>query len=155
MSASEAPKSAETGFEGVTPILRVRSLSASIDYYVRVLGFRLDWQVSESGFASVSRGRCHIFLCEGDQGNLGTWVWIGVGDTEALHKEYRNQGAKIRHPPTNYEWTYEMQVEDPDGNVLRLGSEPKTDQPIGEWLDMRGDIWARSPAGGWTRVERG
>lgn len=141
-------------FEGVSPILRVRSLSESVDYYVRVLGFKLDWQ--DSGlFASVSRGRCGLFLCEGGQGNLGAWVWIGVGDAEALHAEYLATGAKIRHPPTNYPWAYEMQVEDPDGNVLRMGSEPKDGQPFGEWLDMSGQAWVMSPDGGWSRVERG
>ncbi len=35
------------------------------------------------------------------------------------------RGVGIRLPPTNYSWALEMQVEDPDGNVLRLGSEPK------------------------------
>jgi hypothetical protein len=29
--------------------------------------------------------------------------------------------------PTNYSWAVEMQIEDPDGNVLRLGSEPRTE----------------------------
>lgn len=47
-----------------------------------------------------------------------------------------------------------MQIEDPDGNVLRFGSEPKTDEPFGERLDMQGRSWARSPDGGWTRVDR-
>jgi hypothetical protein len=37
---------------------------------------------------------------------------------------------------------------------LRLGSDPKSDQAIGEWLDMRGDRWALSPAGEWVRVDR-
>lgn len=45
-----------------------------------------------------------------------------------------------------------MQVEDPDGNVLRIGSHQKSDQPFGEWLDMRGDRWVMLPSGGWTRV---
>jgi hypothetical protein len=45
-----------------------------------------------------------------------------------------------------------MQVEDLDGNVLRLGSEPKSDEPIGEWLDMRGVRWAKSGDGSWARV---
>jgi len=154
MSQTDAPNDAVVRFEGGNPIVRVRSLSASVDYYIRVLGFKLDWE-NPGLMASVSRGRFGLFLCEGDQGNPGSWVWIGVSDAEALFEEYRAKGAKIRHPPTNYAWTYEMQVEDPDGNVLRLGSEPKTGQPIGEWLDMRGDTWAPSPDGGWTRVERG
>jgi len=151
MGESDAP--AEVAFEGVTPILRVQSLSASVDYYVRVLGFRLDW--GEPGvFASISRGRCSIFLCEGDQGHAGSWVWIGVADAAALHEDFRRAGARIRHPPTNYAWAYEMQVEDLDGNVLRFGSEPLADRPLGEWLDMRGDRWVRATEG-WKRVERG
>ena len=83
-----------------------------------------------------------IFLSEGEQGNPGAWVWIGVEDVESLHEDLRKQGARIRHPPANYEWAYEMQVEDLDGNVLRIGSDPKKDQPIREWLDMHGVRWA-------------
>jgi catechol 2,3-dioxygenase-like lactoylglutathione lyase family enzyme len=140
-------------FEGVTPILRVENLSASIDYYARKLGFKVDWQ--DAIFASVSRGRCHIFLSQGDQGHPGAWVWIGVEDADALLNEYKAKGARIRHPPTNYAWAYEMQVEDLDGNILRLGSDSKSDQPIGEWLDMDGDRWARSSTGEWVRVKKG
>lgn len=149
MSHSEA--SHVVTFEGVSPILRVQNLSASIDYYGHKLGFKIDWQGPI--FASVSRGRCHIFLSEGDQGNPGSWVWIGVEDADALFNEYRIKEAKLRHPPTNYSWAYEMQVEDLDGNVLRLGSEPKSDQAVGEWLDMRGNRWAMASSGEWVRVE--
>ncbi len=138
-------------FGGVTPILRVARLAASVEYYVIVLGFKIDFQ--EPGFASVSRGRCGIFLVEGDQGHAGGWVWIGVSDIESLFDEYRAKGARLRHPPTNYSWAFEMQVEDLDGNVLRIGSDPKPDLPIGEWLDMQGDRWIKSPEGRWTRIE--
>jgi uncharacterized glyoxalase superfamily protein PhnB len=140
-------------FECVTPILKVRSLQASLDYYVTVLGFKVDWQEPRI-IGSVSRDGCTIMLCEGDQGNPGTWVWIGVEDVGALCEEYRATGAEVRHPPTNYPWACEMQIEDPDGHVLRIGSEPKADQPFGEWLDMRGETWVKSAVGGWTRVER-
>ena len=150
MSGHEVAKAPGVAFEGVTPILRVRDLAASVDHYVNVLGFEEDWR--EKGiFASVSRGRCTIFLCEGDQGNSGTWVWIGVGNVEVLFEDYKSRGAKIRQLPTNHPWALEMQVEDPDGHVLRFGSEPKADQPFGEWLDMRGDRWIKSPDGGWRK----
>jgi catechol 2,3-dioxygenase-like lactoylglutathione lyase family enzyme len=154
MSETEAPRGSATQFAGVNPIFRVQSLPASIDYYVKVLGFKVDWH--EPGImASVSRDRCSIMLCEGHQGNTGTWVWIGVGDIEPLFEEFRSKGARVRLLPTNYPWAYEMQIEDLDGHVLRIGSEPKTDRPCGEWLDMRGYAWLKSLAGGWTRVERG
>jgi predicted lactoylglutathione lyase len=157
MSDAGSAKAAPIQFGGITPVLRVQSLKASLSYYINILGFKMDWSSdSDVGLASVSRGRCHIFLCEGDQGHPGSWVWIDAGDTEAVYEEYCVKGAKIRHPPTNYEWAYEMQVEDLDSNVLRLGSDSKEGQPIGEWLDMRGDAWAKvkSPDGSWTHVKR-
>jgi catechol 2,3-dioxygenase-like lactoylglutathione lyase family enzyme len=150
MSSTELANRA-VGFEGVAPILRVADVKASVEYYVRVLGFKLDWETPY--FASVSRDKCHIFLSEGDQGQPGGWVWIGVEDAAALWKEYQISGAKIRHEPTNYQWTYEMQVEDPDGNILRMGSEPREGQPIGEWLDMNGRRWLSQPDGSWKRSE--
>jgi catechol 2,3-dioxygenase-like lactoylglutathione lyase family enzyme len=151
MSSAELANPAAVGFEGVNPILRVADVKASVDYYVRVLGFKLDWDGPY--FASVSRGKCHIFLSEGDQGHPGGWVWIGVEDAAALLKEYRNSGAKIRHELTNYPWAYEMQVEDLDGNVLRMGSEPLENQPTGEWFDMNGHRWLPQPDGSWKRAE--
>lgn len=54
-------------FEGAAPILRVEDLRASIDYYVNVLGFTVDWEYSNT-IASVSRDRCCILLCEREQG---------------------------------------------------------------------------------------
>jgi catechol 2,3-dioxygenase-like lactoylglutathione lyase family enzyme len=150
MTPSEISKAVE--FEGANPILRVKDLSASTEYYVAKLGFKIAWQTPI--FASVSRGKCHLFLSEGDQGNPGSWVWIGVEDADHLFKEYTANGVKVRNPPTNYSWAYEMQVEDLDGNVLRLGSDQKNDQPIGEWLDMRGDLWSMSSTGEWTRATK-
>ena len=138
-------------FEGVTPILRVRDLNASVQYYLQTLGFKLDFQ---EAIASVSRGRCGLFLADGDQGNPGVWVWVGVSDVDALFEEYRTSGARVRQPPTNFPWACEMQVEDLDGNVLRLGSEPKSNQPFGSWLDMRGDLWAMQSPGHWVRLPR-
>jgi len=147
MSASE--NASPITFEGVSPILRVFDLSASLKYYVAKLGFKIDWQTP--WFASVSRGRCAIFLSQGDQGHPGSWLWVGVEDAGALFREYQASGALLRNPPTNYSWAYEFQVQDLDGNVLRMGSDQKSDQPMGEWLDMNGDCWALSPQGEWVR----
>lgn len=143
----------EPGFDPATPILRVSDLTASLDHYARVLGFDLKWRAGT--FASVGRGRCSLFLCEGDQGHAGGWVWIGVGDAAALHEELLAKGARVRHPPTNYAWALEMQVEDPDGNVLRFGSDPREGVPPGEWLDGAGVRWEPVEGGGFRRVPAG
>jgi predicted lactoylglutathione lyase len=114
------------GVECIIPILRVESVAASIRFYVDVLGFKVDWGGEhESTFASVSRDHWAIMLCEGDQGQPGTWIWIGVEDIEPLFAEYKTKGAKFREQPTNYPWAYEMKIEDPDGHVLRFGSDSR------------------------------
>ena len=155
MSSFEAPNSSPVVFRRVTPVLRTNNLAASLDYYVRVLGFHVDWSDDDGGsFASVSRNDCHCFLALGDQGHTGSWVWIGVSDVDALHAELLAKGARVRHPPANYPWgSRELHVEDLDGNVLRLGSENKPGEPYGDWLDMRGIRWRRDAEGRWMRAE--
>jgi catechol 2,3-dioxygenase-like lactoylglutathione lyase family enzyme len=73
------------GVECIVPILSVKHLPASVRYYTDVLGFRLDWGGGDgSGMASVSRDGHAIMLCQGEQGQAGTWIWIGVEDVESL-----------------------------------------------------------------------
>lgn len=113
-----------TRFEHAEPILYVHSMAISLKYYVEILGFRsADW--GNEAFTLLSRDGASIYLCQGGQGAPGTWVWVGVEDVAALYEEYKASGAKIRLQPENYPWAYEMQVEDPDGHVLRFGSEPR------------------------------
>jgi catechol 2,3-dioxygenase-like lactoylglutathione lyase family enzyme len=82
MSPLEITKSVPVAFHGVTPVLRVNDLEASLDYYVGVLGFKMNWRDDDgNSFASVSRGQCHLFLSVDDQGNPGSWMWIGVRKT--------------------------------------------------------------------------
>lgn len=111
-------------FENSQPILRVENMQASLRFYVDVLGFRnVHWGTDE--FTSVNRDRAGIYLCQGGQGRGAAWIWIGVDDVERLHEDLKARGVAIRMPPTNYPWALEMHLEDPDGNVLRLGSDPK------------------------------
>jgi catechol 2,3-dioxygenase-like lactoylglutathione lyase family enzyme len=137
---------------GVTPILRVADFDASVDYYVNALGFKLDW--GSDGFGSVSRGRASLMLCEGSQGNPGTWMWFAVSDSDQLYEELRERGARIRHPPENFPWgSRELHVFDLDGHVLRFGSEAPEGEPLGKWLDEDGVRWQAQRDGEWTKVE--
>jgi catechol 2,3-dioxygenase-like lactoylglutathione lyase family enzyme len=117
-------KAVRTRFEHASPILSVANMPRSLRYYVDVLGFsNAEWGGDD--FTCVTRDGASIYLSEGDQGQPGTWVWLGVEDVEALHEEYRQSGATILQPPENFLWACEMKVGDPDGHVLRFGSDPK------------------------------
>lgn len=112
-----------TRFECANPILRVTSMTKSVQYYTEALGFsNAPW--GTDAFTCVSRDEASIYLSEGDQGQPGTWVWVGVEDVKQLHVELLARGADIIGPPQPFAWAWEMKVKDPDGHVLRFGSDP-------------------------------
>lgn len=113
-------------FEEAVPILNVKDLGASMDYYVQKLGFEKKWDWGDPpDFGCVGRGKVEIFLCQGCQGQPGMWMSIFMDDVDALYKEYKKSGATILDPPTNYPWqTREMLVEDLDGHRFRMSGTP-------------------------------
>lgn len=132
--------SAQNSFGKPVPVFWVKDVEASLRYYLKVLGFGMDFRASEE-FASVARGQCKIFLTSDKQSQPRMWVWVGVEDVRVLHEEFVQSGAHIRNPPNNFEWGLEMQVEDLDGNVLRLASDCDEDEPLGIWRDSEGVRW--------------
>src|SRR5215471_7286393 len=108
--------------ECIIPILPVGDIKASLDYYVKVLGFaKADWVTDYSDFAMVLRDGFAIYLSAEAKPLSKAKVWIGADDIEPIYEEYTARGAKVVRAPTNYSWAYEMVVEDPDGHVLRIG----------------------------------
>ena len=132
--------SQQNTFGKPVPVFRVKDVEASVDYYLKALGFKVQFRV-ENWFASVAREDCNIFLTSDNQSQPRMWLWVGVQDVRALHAQFVASGAKIRNPPNNFEWALEMQVEDLDGNVLRIGSDREKDQPLGVWRDADGIRW--------------
>lgn len=62
-------------------------------------GFKnADW--GSDDFTSVNRDQAGIYLCRGDQGRGGAWIWIGVEDAQKLHDELKASGVAIRMPLT-------------------------------------------------------
>ena len=144
--AADAGEGLDIG--GALPILRVADLAASVTYYVDRLGFAVEWR--DGLAASVRRDRASIMLVAGDQGHAGTWLWLSTRDVDALYAEFGARGAMLRHPPTNLRWgSRECQVRDPDGHVLRFGSDLRAGEPMGEWLDGAERRWIPTDDGGW------
>ena len=122
-----------TKLECLNPILLVQDIKVSLDYYVRVLGFEeAEWVTDESAFALVLRDGFGIYLSENPEQRSRAYVWIGVEDVVPLHQAFMAAGAKIDAPPTNYSWALEMVVADPDGHILRIGSEPLEGIPFND-----------------------
>jgi catechol 2,3-dioxygenase-like lactoylglutathione lyase family enzyme len=116
--------------ENIIPILSVQDMSRSLAFYVDLLGFtNADW--GDDNFTCVGRDKRSLYLCKGGQGSPGTWVWIGFdGDIFSLHQSLLLKGVTITLPPTNYSWALEMHLQDPDGHVLRFGTDPNDKVPF-------------------------
>ena len=129
--SGEGSGTGSTAFTGVTPILNVESVEASIVYYTSVLGFKKDWdwpaEKDDKTFASISNGKVAIFLAENGQGARPVWIYYSVGDVDALHEKYVRAGADIRQTPVDQSWgAREMLVADKDGHILRIGGPSKS-----------------------------
>lgn len=117
------PNSKPYAVENITPVLRVRNLAAGIAFYRDVLGFKTDWETPT--VAGLSRDGKGLMLTTDPKGQAATWVWMGVDNVEKVHALCQQHNVKVLQPPTNRPWAYEMQLEDLDGHVLWVGSEPK------------------------------
>jgi len=111
-------------YEAISPILRVHDMPRALRFYVDLLGFtNAPW--GNDDFTFVTGDRCGIYLARDSQGRGGAWAWVGTDNARLLHDSLLARGATILMPPTNYPWALEFHIEDPDANVLRIGSEPE------------------------------
>lgn len=105
--------------EEVIPILRVEDAAVAVAWYER-LGFARQWEHRfEPGFPAfveVLRGRVRLFLSEhtGDA-RPDTLVYLRVRDVDAIASEF---GVQVKDAP----WAREIELQDPDGNRLRIGT---------------------------------
>jgi hypothetical protein len=104
--------------EEVTPVPRVEDAAAAT-WYER-LGFAQLWEHRfEPGlpaFVEVARGGVRLFLSEhrGDA-RPDTLVHLRVRDVEVIASEF---GVRVQDAP----WAREIELRDPDGNRLRIGT---------------------------------
>jgi catechol 2,3-dioxygenase-like lactoylglutathione lyase family enzyme len=116
--------------ENVQPILRVGDMSVSRAFYLDVLGFTEDPWGNDS-FTCVRKDGGGIYLCTNAQGNPATWLWIGFeGDIYVLYDKLIKSGVVIEMPPGNFSWAQEFRIKDPDGHILRFGTDPDPSLPF-------------------------
>jgi len=110
-------------FDKAVPILYATDVSRSIKYFVEQLKFGNEWEWDKPPtFGGVSRDEVQIFFCKDFQGSPGTWLSVFVDNVDEYYELIKDSDAKILSKPETKPWSVrEMQVECPDGHVIRFG----------------------------------
>jgi hypothetical protein len=105
--------------EQIIPILHVANAAIAAVWYRRI-GFEKQsehrFEPHLPVFACVARGAVRIYLSEhsGDA-RPDALVYLWVRNVSAIAKDFQ---VEIRKEP----WAYEIELQDPDGNRLRIGT---------------------------------
>jgi uncharacterized glyoxalase superfamily protein PhnB len=116
-------------FPQAVPEIPVENVDIAAEYYVKALGFRLDWGGDSGGIAGISQGDCRMFLTNasfreayGTSGPATIWLNLTSRDeVDELYGRWREAGAKILAGPEDKPWSLrEFSAADLDGNRLRV-----------------------------------
>ena len=114
-------------FENATPVLRCGDYGRAKAFYIDTLGFRCIEEGGEpAGFGIFVRDRAQIFLesWQGPDAPYHRWrAYIHIDDHDALVSELRDKVAFTGGPHTTEYGMREVEITDPDGNVLCFGSD--------------------------------
>jgi catechol 2,3-dioxygenase-like lactoylglutathione lyase family enzyme len=114
----------------VTPFLLVPDLDDALDFFTRVLGFTVPFQMQNYAYLSLDTAGLRL-LAEHSatpvtREHAHTTVYIDVRDVDALYAELQSRLATLPaedvQPPVNQYWGMrELSVRMPDGNWLTFG----------------------------------
>ena len=116
-------------FPQAVPEIPVSNVDTAAEYYVNVLGFRVDWGSDEGGIGGISQGDCRMFLTNAPFRALHgptapVIVWLNVNskrEVDELFERWSEAGAAILEAVEDKPWNLrEFRVADPDGNQLRV-----------------------------------
>jgi catechol 2,3-dioxygenase-like lactoylglutathione lyase family enzyme len=111
-------------WEFLVPNLAVRDIPAAQAWYGDTLGFRAAW-IWEDNFGSVNADRVEIFLYESDEPKPAICS-LFVDDVDEIYERCRPTGCVVSELELKPWGVREFSVEDPDGNVFRIGTARKS-----------------------------
>jgi catechol 2,3-dioxygenase-like lactoylglutathione lyase family enzyme len=104
----------------------VSNREASRDWYVDILGFRIEFEVPERRtYALVDDADFTIFLqaATGQLGESRPAFTLQVDDVDAKYEELVAKGVPFVSAPAKQYWGYGAELDDPDGYRLMLWDE--------------------------------
>jgi len=107
------------------PMLPVRSMPASVDFYCGKLGFEVETRRDEWGWAMLRFGDCRLMVDQSinahPDGVRDSVLYLYPDDIVAYHQSVRKNGLAVPDLEVTFYGLTEFRIEDPDGNRLWIG----------------------------------
>jgi predicted lactoylglutathione lyase len=116
-------------FPAAVPEIPVSDINRAAEYYVKNLGFKIDWGGEDGGIAGISKGFCRMFLTNPSfrepYGNVGPlMIWLNLNskaEVNELYEQWKKTRASIVSEPDEKPWKLlEFTAKDLDGNLFRV-----------------------------------
>jgi predicted enzyme related to lactoylglutathione lyase len=120
----DIPTSNPEQFYQGAPLLLVPDVSATADFYRKVLGFKADPDAVTPEYGVVWRDNAAVHLAKGDHVPTGVRIFFWVKDVNALYAEVTGRGAAIAVPiGTRPYRVRDFSLRDPNGVMVVFGQD--------------------------------
>ena len=118
------PTSNPEQFYQGAPLLLVPDVSATADFYRKILGFKTDPGAETGDYSVVWRDNAAVHFAKGEEAPTGVRIFFWVKDVNGLYAEMTSRGAAIAVPiGTRPYQVRDFSVRDPNGVVVVFGQD--------------------------------
>ena len=107
------------------PMLPVKSMPASVEFYCGMLGFEVERRRDEWGWAMLRFGECRLMVDQSIRAHAGgsrdSVLYLYPDDVVEYHKQVRKSGLAVPELDVTFYGMTEFRINDPDGNQLWIG----------------------------------
>ncbi|HEY5550785.1 MAG TPA: VOC family protein [Opitutaceae bacterium] len=107
------------------PMLPVKSMPASVDFYCKMLGFEVENRNDDWGWAMLRFDDCRLMVDQSinahPAGPRDPIVYLYPDDIVAYHSQVRRNGLTVPDLTVTFYGLTEFRINDPDGNRLWIG----------------------------------
>ena len=107
------------------PMLPVKSMQVSVDFYCRMLGFEVENRNDHWGWAMLRFDECRLMVDQSINANPGkardSILYLYPDDVVEYHKQVRKNGLVVPELDVTFYGLTEFRISDPDGNRLWIG----------------------------------
>ncbi|MCU1268166.1 MAG: Glyoxalase-like domain protein [Acidobacteria bacterium] len=107
------------------PMLPVRSMPVSVDFYCKMLGFEVEKRNDDWGWAMLRFNECRLMVDQSINAHPDNprdpILYLYPDDIVEYHQQVRRNGLAVPELDVTFYGLTEFRISDPDGNRLWIG----------------------------------